>query len=543
MGHLNQRLVVGDGCRAGQKLVGGQLHVLIGEGLRGQLARSVWIQAGERDHRPAADPAGEILQARGVGPPSVQLFAYEPLLLVRFLESVVFWLRTPRRRSHSRPTPGWLRTSLSGRPSSMSVRRLVTIAVSAALLTAGPAAAQLSAGGLDEAARTLESSPVFVDPDAERALSAVEVERLREAIRRHDAGPLYLAVLPGSAADEAGGDPDAALREVALAVGEPGTYAGVIGDSFRAGTIGGVLPPGAAGTLATQALEAERDAGTAAVLEDFVRRVGEVRAGGSVGGGDSSSDGGGFPVVLLALLAIPAALLGLSRWRRRSRERAQFAEVHKVARDDVIALGGDIRSLDLDMEMPDVDPEAKQHYGLAVERYTRADEALQRARRPEDLRPVSELLEEGRWAMEAARAEMANRPAPERRSPCFFDPRHGPSVTDVEWAPPGGQPRPVPACAADAVRIEDGQEPNTRRVPVNGELVPYWQAGPAFGPWAGGFFGGGLLPGLFVGSLLGGAFGGFGFPDEAQAGDLGDFGGGDFGGGDFGGGDFGGGDF
>jgi len=222
--------------------------------------------------------------------------------------------------------------------------------------------------------------------------------------------------------------------------------------------------------------------------------------------------------------------------------------VKKVARDDVIALGDDIRALDIDMEMPGADPEAKEHYGLAVERYTQAEEALGRVRTPADVQPVTELLEEGRWAMEAARAEMEGRPAPERRAPCFFDPRHGPSVTDVEWAPPGGQPRMVPACAADAVRIQEGQDPDARRVPVNGELVPYWQAGPGFGPWAGGFFGSGLLPGLFIGSMLGG---GFGAPDEVQAADVGDFGdldpgdfgGGDFGGGDFGGGDFGGGDF
>jgi hypothetical protein len=215
----------------------------------------------------------------------------------------------------------------------------------------------------------------------------------------------------------------------------------------------------------------------------------------------------------------------------------------------VVALGEDIRSLDIDMEMRDVDPEAKEHYGLAVERYTQASEALDLARRPEDLQRVTELVEEGRWAMEAAKAELAGRPAPERRPPCFFDPRHGPSVTDVEWAPPGGQPRPVPACAADAVRIQDGEDPEARRVPVNGEMVPYWQAGPAFAPWAGGFFGAGLLPGLLVGSMLGGAFTGFGVPAEAYADDPGDFGDfGDFGGGggDFGGGfggDFGGGDF
>jgi hypothetical protein len=426
------------------------------------------------------------------------------------------------------------------------------IALAAATLAvAAPARAQQTATRLDEAAQALESKPVYVDPDAQRALSAREVDRLREAIRRQDAGPLYLAVLPASAAEEAGGDPDAALREIALSVDEPGTYAAVIGDSFRAGATDGVLPPGEAGALAGQALEAEAGNGTAAVLEDFVRRVAEARAGGGEGGGAASDGGGGFPVFLLLLLGLPLALFAFARRRQRKREEAaveaEFEEVREVARDDVVALGDDIRALDLDMEMPNADPEAKQHYALAVERYTQASEALDRARRPEDLQPVTELLEEGRWAMEAARAEMEGRPAPERRPPCFFDPRHGPSVTDVQWAPPGGQPRAVPVCAADAVRIRDGEEPNMRQVPVNGELVPYWQAGPAFGPWAGGFFGGGLLPGLLVGSLLGGALGGFGLPEDAHAadvgglGDFGDFGGGDFGGGDFGGGDFGGG--
>jgi hypothetical protein len=395
---------------------------------------------------------------------------------------------------------------------------------------------------LDTASDSLALNPVYVDPDAERAISEGEANQLREAIAQEKAGPLYIAVLPAGATREAGGDPGAALAELARGVGEPGTYAAVIGDSFRAGATGGMLPRGEAGQLATQAFDSQRGDGTAAVLEDFVRRVGNARAGeGDAGSG--GSDGGGIPgAALLALLAIPAALFGFSRFRRRKREQAEFEEVRDAARDDVIALGQDIRALDLDMEMPDADPEAKTHYALAVERYQQAEEALDRARRPEDLRQVTELVEEGRWAMEAARAEMEGRQAPERRPPCFFDPRHGPSVTDVEWAPPGGQPREVPACAADAVRMQEGQDPAMRQVAVNGQMVPYWQAGPAYAPWAGGFFGGGLLPGLFIGSLLGGGFGGWGYPVDAQGadqGDMGDFG--DFGGGDFGGGDFGGG--
>jgi hypothetical protein len=427
--------------------------------------------------------------------------------------------------------------------------RILFIGIALALLLAGPARAQ---GVLEHAAETLRLDPVYVDPEAERGISDEDADDLRALISDEDAGPLYIAVLPGSATEEAGASAAAALREIAGTVKEPGVYAAVIGNAFRAGATEHVLPQGRAGELAREAIDSKRGAGTTAVLSEFVRLVGKARRGegsstgvGPAGGaGDGSDDGGGRGWLLFAGLAVVLGLFGLTRSRRRRRQQAAaFEQVRAVARDDVIALGDDIRSLDLDMEMPDTDPEAKEHYALAVERYQQAEQALEGARRPEDLQPVSERLEEGRWAMEAARARMEGKPVPERRAPCFFDPRHGPSVADVDWAPPGGEPRPVPVCAADAVRIRDGEDPHTRQVSVDGRDVPYWQAGPAYGPFAGGFFGGGLVPGLFVGSLLGGGFGAFGGEEAAAAdqGDFGDFGGGDFGGGDFGGGDFGGG--
>jgi hypothetical protein len=106
-------------------------------------------------------------------------------------------------------------------------------------------------------------------------------------------------------------------------------------------------------------------------------------------------------------------------------------------------------------------------------------------------------------------------------------------------------------CAADAARLEAGEEPMSREVVVGGQRMPYWQAPQQYAPfYAGGMFGGfgGFVPGLLFGSMLGGGFfGGFGGMDSAEAAGSdwggGDFGGGDFGGGDFGGGDFGGGDF
>ncbi len=418
--------------------------------------------------------------------------------------------------------------------------RLSLLTLLLLLLLTGSAQAQ---NEIDRAADALTLDPVYVDPDAERPLSDDQAERLREKIAEQDAGPIYIAVLEARAAREAGGDSGAALLEIARAVDKPGTYAGVVGSEFVAGSGGGVLPDGVAGELAAESAEAKNGGTTAALLNDFVNRVDKAAAAeGSNGSG--GGDGGGFPVVLVVLVGAGALLFGVSALRRRRREAERRTEeleqVRTVARDDVVALGDDIRALDLDVEMAGVDEDAKQHYNLAVERYQQASEGLDRATRAEDVESVASHLEEGRWAMEVAKARLAGEPVPERRPPCFFDPRHGPSVRDMEWAPLDGEPREVPVCAADAARLEDGDEPHTRQVEVNGERMPYWNAGPAFAPWAGGFYGSGLLPGLFVGSMLGGAW--IDAPDAgADQGDFGgDFGGGDFGGG-FGGGDFGGG--
>src|SRR4051812_46781900 len=72
---------------------------------------------------------------------------------------------------------------------------------------AGAAVTPAGTGVVDRAAQALASDPVYVDPDAKPSLSAAEGDRLRRRIEQGDAGPVYVAVLPGSAVDEAGGDP------------------------------------------------------------------------------------------------------------------------------------------------------------------------------------------------------------------------------------------------------------------------------------------------------------------------------------------------
>ena len=392
--------------------------------------------------------------------------------------------------------------------------RAVVLALVALLVLAASAAAQEA---VDRAAEALRDDTVYVDPAAEAQVDADALRRQIEA----EGVDVKIAVLADSA-----GEPREIARELAERVGEPATYAVVVGNTLIAG------PSSAAAEAAEAAARENRAEGAQTVLLDFIDRA---AGDGESGGGDDDGIGAGGIILLGAIGAGGVAILA-SRRRRRREEAAEFAEVKENARDDLVALGEDIRALELDMDMPGVSEEAKGHYETAVGAYERADQSWRLAQRPDDLEPLGAALEEGRWAMSSARARLENREPPERRSPCFFDPRHGPSDREVEWAPAGGAPRMVPACEADAQRVERGEDPEAREVTVGGQRVPYWAAGPMYAPLIGGFFGAGILPGLMMGTMLGSVW-------DTPADTGGDFGGGDFGGGDFGGGDFGGGDF
>ena len=431
--------------------------------------------------------------------------------------------------------------------------RVLVLTLVTVVLGATGALAQ-SADAVARAVAGLRSDSVYVDAEASSALSASEAEALRARIRDADIGPVYLAVLPESALDAAGGDPDTLIREIGEGVARPGTYGVVAGRSFRAGATPDT--PFAAGTVPAVANEAAQNANgdVATLLTGFVGGLDQAAAtGGRVDGG---SAGGGGVSLLPILLIGGLGFFALRTVGRRRKERQHLEEVRRVAEEDLTTLGNDIYDLESAFTMPGANGQARGYYDAAVNDYQRARHAMDTARRPDDLAAATEAMESGRFAVACVRAALAGQPLPQHRAPCFFAPSHGPSTRDVEWAPPGGDPRPVPACEADAQRVERGEEPDTRLVTVDGQRRPYWDTPSYYGGWAGGYYGGfggmGFLQGMMWGSMLGGGwgFGGFGHGGHADAGGFGGgdfgggggFGGGDFGGG-FGGGDFGGGDF
>ncbi|WP_411080001.1 hypothetical protein [Streptomyces sp. cmx-18-6] len=99
-----------------------------------------------------------------------------------------------------------------------------------------------------------------------------------------------------------------------------------------------------------------------------------------------------------------------------------------------------------DATLPGVDYVQRADYSQALNAYNRA-KAAHRG-------DVLDVLAEGRTALGRLDARMGLDTV-QSGAGCFFDPRHGPAVTSVEYTPSGGASRRVEVCRADAVRLAD----------------------------------------------------------------------------------------
>ncbi|MFF8407957.1 hypothetical protein [Streptomyces omiyaensis] len=423
------------------------------------------------------------------------------------------------------------------------------------LLALAPASAGARATGVPDAGAALREGPVYVDPGAADQLSKADAAALAQRIVDADK-PLFVAVLPEGAEYPPQGLIDNLREQTGLA----GVYAVRLGDRFDAKADTRVLSAGAVENMVATVTRPGTDAATE--LNAFADQALPAMRGTAPDAWGGASSGSGVPVAGLVTLSAVAVAGGAGayavvrgrRKRKEAEERAALDRLRVVVDEDITAFGEELERLDFHPAERGADEAMRADYEQALDSYDRAKSLMGSAARPHDVRGVTQALEDGRYALAVLDARRGSRPLPERRPPCFFDPRHGPSTGDRTWTPAGGASREVPVCAADAARLDDGEDPHARTVETDSGRRPYWEAGPAYGPWAGGYFGGGLLPGLLVGTLLGSAlstpayaseYGGPDFQgdDFGGGGDFGgDFGGGDFGGGGgFGGGDFGGG--
>ena len=184
--------------------------------------------------------------------------------------------------------------------------------------------------------------------------------------------------------------------------------------------------------------------------------------------------------VLLGVAGIGGLAWAGTRIRDRlgaRREQSEvLAQVVRMCGEDITLLGEQLRRLDAEAGERPLDEAARVDYQKALDGYESADRLVRRLESPEDLGPVTDTLNDARYALACVRASMAGEARPEKRTPCFFNPQHGPSVTDVMFTARAGGTKRVPACAQDAARLKAGERPEVRKVEVNGRRIDYFEA-------------------------------------------------------------------
>ena len=432
---------------------------------------------------------------------------------------------------------------------------LTVLALVVALLVVAAPAQAAGPSTPEEIGKGLRSQPVYVDEGARDRLSTSEQDALSKSIAAKGE-PVFIVVLP----EDSAYNKSTVLYDIREATGRAGVYGVLLGNDLGANSDRALMPGSQAQNLAQQA---DRQSGAVGynALSTFADKASDtIESGGSDGSGTGQSQGTGtgglvLGILMLGGLALAVFFVARSSVRVRKEAAADLRRVKATVDEDVTSYGEELDRLDFDPAAPGGSSEEENEalvteYGEALDAYEEAKRAMNKVRSPRDVEAVTSALEGGRFAVATLRARRAGKPLPERRAPCFFDPRHGPSVENRRWQPQGGERRDIPVCAADAARIDDGEQPAAREVETATGRRPYWEAGPAYGPWAGGFyggFGGSLMSGMLIGTLLGssmgagGAWAGDGGMGGDGFGNSGSDGGGGFGGGGFDGGGFGGG--
>jgi hypothetical protein len=455
------------------------------------------------------------------------------------------------------------------------VGAFVLTMLSALGIGAGTAQAATSVSAI---ASSLVSSPVFVEDGNEGGVTSTDADRLLGEVSAAGT-PMYIVVVTKATL---GGQSiqtftHALGTQVLAKTGTKATYGVIAGRLFYGDSQ--VMDVSA---VANTALNEHKAEGANGILDAYITGVTDLVAQDSGGGvtdpgtgvtdpgtgldpgfTGSSSNGSAAPVLIgLGVLVVGGAGVATLAVRSSNRRTAeQLASVRTVVDEDVTEFGEQVTAIDA--ADPKLDDAGRADLTTALTAYDTAKAAAEAMRRASDAGTVTTALEDGRYALACVNARLAGTALPERRPPCFMDPRHGPSVQDVMWSPDGGAPRSVPVCQACAVDLASGRQPAAREVPmgVGGGRVPYWMAGRQYGSYAGGYYQsyGNILPAIMIGTMLGSGGGNFyinnTYNDQGSGGSSGWFGGGGSGGdpgggggwmggggGDFGGGGGGGGD-
>jgi hypothetical protein len=206
---------------------------------------------------------------------------------------------------------------------------------------------------------------------------------------------------------------------------------------------------------------------------------------------DDGTEGGGSKTGLIVLLVLLGGLVLVVIWVVRRQGKATAAgrqrsieEARREIKSQLDAMANTILEISDQVSLSET-REDNRYLEQASHTFTEAAESYEEATDPARLEELSDRLDEARWQLEAAAAladgqPVPEKPAPEERAACFFDPTHSGPFEDAEVRTAAGT-KTVRVCAADADKLRRGQQPDTRMIEVGGRDVPAAAAPKSYG--------------------------------------------------------------
>jgi uncharacterized membrane protein YgcG len=359
---------------------------------------------------------------------------------------------------------------------------------------------------LDRVATELAQPGVYVDP-AVTSISAADAARLSD-LAADTPGPVRVLVVPADALREHDPSqppeeyyyetnelayPDADLpAQLYDRVGVDGTYAVLVdaassydGRSFSATQFSEERPFYRVEEAVDHAVDCCAP-DYEAMLTAFLERAGDEQTNP-------------WPILGWVVGGLGAAVglfLGGRRLVRRRREKADDARVADALRpslqEEVIELETSVGALPpaSASDPPEIATRTRTVLDLVEEARQRLDATggEKRVDTPSEVEQVVLRLSDARYELTAIDALRHGRPVPEKTAPCFFDPRHGPSVAEAAYTPEGGAERDVPVCAACRDRLAAGEVPPTRSIRIGDVVKPYWEWDRYSRPYVNGYW-------------------------------------------------------
>jgi hypothetical protein len=191
--------------------------------------------------------------------------------------------------------------------------------------------------------------------------------------------------------------------------------------------------------------------------------------------------------VVLALIVVLVALRARTRRVRRRGGGSLISGARALLQGRLEGLGEGLAATAVGVSERE-DRELSQHHADAAEIVSEVRASIGRLDGPPAFRHAHGLLDDAEWHLGVVQSHIdgsGEPPRPESGHParCFFNAEHGLGVVEIDLELPGVRTVAVGICAADAVLLSRGEEPEVGTVMVGRRSLP-WAAAPTwYGGW------------------------------------------------------------